>query len=110
MNTVTINNQKIAWSFIFMLRKKLGGSWDSTMDAFWQARNAEGENGITKYIIKGLQPDAQGRRYILYPSKEREAGNMQKVRDWWEGEVYQRKRAPQSTGNILRDILAGNLS
>jgi len=109
MNYVTINNQKIAWSFIMKVRKRFGGNWDSTIDAFWKARNASGSNAIIKYIEDGFKPDEKNNRHTMFPSKEREAGHMESIRIWWNTEVYKPKRQLQSTGDILRQILAGNL-
>ena len=61
--------------------------WDDTIDAFWKARNATGANGIYRYIMSGFKPTSRGVPWITLPSKERENGKMQSIRDWW-GALY----------------------
>jgi hypothetical protein len=100
-NLVTINGQKISWAFIQKVRGLLKGDWDDTIDAFWKARNAKGQNGIVKYIMVGFVPDKAGKRYIMLPSNERENGQMQAIRDWWSS-LYQRK--PRASMMSVKDV------
>lgn len=111
---ITINGQQIPFPFIQKIRTIFGGDWDRTIDAFWKARKATGENGIIRYIKAGLKPDAKGNRYSMLPSKEREGGEktFAQVRKWWETEVYQRKR-PARVNDEMRKFfleLAGGQS
>jgi hypothetical protein len=106
---VTINGQQISWPFIQKIRRAMGGDWDRTIDAFWQARNAKGELGIIKYITAGMKRD--GNRYIFTASKEREKGidspEWQAVLQWWKAEVYTKKETMAPIKNIFADLAAG---
>jgi hypothetical protein len=106
MAHVTINNQQISWAFIQRVRKECGGCWDRTMDVFWKAKDAQGENGIIKYIVKGLAKDERGVKYALTPSKEVEEGRRQIVRDWWTREVHKpRGKEMASVKDVFRALL-----
>jgi hypothetical protein len=80
---ITINDQEVSWPFIMRVHIALGKEWDTTIDAFWKARNAVGINAICRYINAGLKPDKNGKRFIMTMSKEREFGKMESVRRWW---------------------------
>lgn len=105
---IKIGSQIIPWSFVRMVNNAAKGDWDNTIDAFWKARNATGYNAIQKYITKGLIADGNGRRYILVPSKERENGQMESIRTWWEG-LYERKSPTMSIKDIFGALAAGDL-
>jgi hypothetical protein len=87
---IIINGQHITWAFIRKVYNMLGKSWDDTADAFFKARNCTGENGIYRYINAGFRSNKTGIKYITLPSKEREAGKMESIRDWWI-QLYQPK-------------------
>ncbi len=99
----TINGQEIPWAMVRRINKMCGGDWDQTMDAFWKARGAKGERGIIKYVLHGFVPNKDGVRYSLMPSKERDAGKMQMIRNWWRN-TYQTKNKPMSFGAVMRQI------
>lgn len=80
---ILINGNKVTWAFIKLVYKRLHGDWDDTIDAFWKARNCTGANGIQRYIMSGFKRDENGRQWIAMPSKERENGKMEKIREWW---------------------------
>lgn len=101
----TINGQQISWGMVRKVNKMLGGDWDSTIDAFWKARNARGYNGIIRYVMRGFVPDEKGIRYSMLPSNERENGQMEAIRDWWKS-TYQTVTKEKSLGQILREIAA----
>lgn len=101
-----IGDQVIPWSFVFQVKKECHGDWDTTIDCFWKARNAKGSYAVQRYIRKGLKPDQFGKRYMLLPSKEREAGKMDSIRQWFD-KLYDRKKAPQSVCADLVALLAG---
>ncbi len=106
MTGIEINGQKIPWSAIGRIRKLCGGDWDTTIDAFWKAREADGKNGILRYVQAGFVPDANGKRYSLMPSRERENGEMEKVREWWKGLYTPSKRVEaMSMGQVMRHIM-----
>jgi hypothetical protein len=100
---ITINGQKISWATVQKVRSMFRGDWDDTMDAFWKARNAKGVNGVVKYVMKGFLPDAKGVRYSMVTSKERENGQMESIRRWWNS-LYQVK--PKKTTMSIREIFA----
>lgn len=104
--TLIIKDQEIPWSFVQRIRRICGGDWDQTLDIFWKARNATGNNGIIKYISKGLVDLAKGNRWLLMPSRERENGRMEVVRQWWSS-LYQRKPKEGTTScrEALKDAL-----
>lgn len=106
MNGIEINGQNIPWSAIGRIRKLCGGDWDTTIDAFWKAREAKGKNGILRYVQRGFVPDDKGNRYSLMPSKERENGEMEIVRKWWKG-LYtpSPKRETMSMSQVMRQIM-----
>jgi hypothetical protein len=91
-----------------MVNKAAHTDWDDTIDAFWKARNATGYNAIQKYVLKGLLADKNGRQYILIPSKERENGQMESIRTWWET-LYERKSPTMSIKDIFGAIATGDL-
>jgi hypothetical protein len=103
---VKINGQHVPWSFIQTVRKACGDDWDRTIDAFWQARNATGDQGIVKYLAKGLRADPRGTAYALIASKDRDAGKMEEIRKWWQNSVHSPKKRPSKIGEILRSIAA----
>lgn len=88
---ITISDQMVTWSFIKFVYKRLGCSWDDTIDAFWKARHCKGSNAIYRYIMSGFRPTARGVVWIKLPSKEREQGKMESIREWWLTH-YQPKR------------------
>jgi hypothetical protein len=101
-SVVYIEGQCIKWSVVQKIRRACGGDWDQTMDAFWKARNAKGENGIVKYVVRGLVKDTKGNQYSLLPSKEVNAGQMELIRIWWETNVHKPK--PKNDAIPLRDV------
>lgn len=80
---ITISDQRVAWSFIKYVYKRLGCDWDDTIDAFWKAREATGSNAIYRYVMAGFKPGKNRVPWNSTPSKEREAGRMGKIRRWW---------------------------
>lgn len=105
---IKINGQEIPWSFVFQVRGRFKGDWDDTMDCFWKARNAQGVDGIRRYINAGWKPGKDGKRYNFMVSKERENGQMTAIRDWWDS-LYQRKKPVMTMQQIFAGIAAGNL-
>jgi hypothetical protein len=97
---ILINNQKIYWSFIQSVKTIFGKNDDMMIDAFWKARN---QPNIAAYIKKGLIPDLKNRRYMIYPSRERENGEMEQIREWWYG-LYQ-KKMPTTMKQTLKETL-----
>jgi hypothetical protein len=101
---ITINEQKIPWSFIqFVRNKKMMGDWDQTINAFWQARN---HPTIIKYVQMGFKPDKNGRIYSLLPSKEMNEGKMERIRLWWKG-LYKpstKQKDMMSMKEIFREL------
>jgi hypothetical protein len=102
---IVINGQRVPWSFIqFVRNKKMGGDWNQTINAFWQARNAP---NIIKYVQMGFKPDKNGRIYSLLPSKEMNDGKMEMIRQWWEG-LYKpsakNERGMMSLKQIFREL------
>jgi hypothetical protein len=81
---ITINGHRVTWSFIIFVHKRLH-DWDDTIDAFWKARNATGPNGIYRYVMAGFSPGKNRVPWNTVPSREREEGKMEKIRDWWIG-------------------------
>lgn len=113
MSHIVINGQKIEWSFIQWLRKRwFGGDWHRTIDCFYKARNADGDNGVIRYIRAGLKPDANGNRYSLMASHLLENGEAGKktLMTWWQ-QYYKTKRQadPDSVGDIFKKIAQGTL-
>lgn len=103
---IEMSGQKISWSFIQKVRRLCGGDWDQTLDAFWKARSATGENGIMKYIMKGFVLNAAGVRYILLPSPEMNSGRMESIRSWWAGLLAPHQKASaEPVRSALRDAL-----
>jgi len=100
--SIIISGQSIPWSFIQKVRRFCGGDWDQTMDIFWKARETTGHNAIIRYVTKGMVDGSKGKKWLLIPSREREAGKMGAVRQWWEG-LYQRK--PKATTMSFKDAL-----
>lgn len=108
---VVINNQQIYWSFIQKIRNQVfRGDWGRTIDAFWRARHATGENAVMRYMQQGLKADDKGRKYLLYPS-ETYVNNRESIMRWWNDEVYKPKRAgkkePAKVADIFKQIAAG---
>lgn len=101
---ITINKQKIPWSFVGKVRKALGGDADRTMDCFYKARECPPPDGVIRYVAAGFKPDAQGVRYSTLPSKEREERGMRAVRAWWAS-LRQPSTRPRSMGEIFAEIL-----
>ena len=99
MSTVNINGIEIEWSFVALVKKKCGGDWDQTIDAFWKARGAKGKDGIIKYVLAGFRKGHGGNKYSLLPSKEANDGKMEMIRTWWRDCVYKPK-PKQDTMNI----------
>jgi hypothetical protein len=85
------------------VRSMFGGDWDETMDAFWKARNANGYNGVVKYVMRGFIQNDKGIRYITLPSKERENGKMESIRAWWNS-LY--TRSPRTQVMSIKDIFS----
>jgi hypothetical protein len=111
MNTVNINGSRVSWAFVMRVKKIVGGEWDVVMDVFWKARKCTGgAKGVMKYIEAGFKKQASGAvPYNLQPSKERESGNMKVFRDWWNTQVYQRKRKnePMNMRQIFQALATG---
>lgn len=105
---LTISDQVIPWSFVFYVKKLCHGDWDTVMDCFWKARYIKGSNGIQRYIRAGLKPGKFGTRYILLPSKERENGQMDNIREWFNS-LYDRKRAPNQACFDIVNMLSGKM-
>lgn len=98
---IFISNQRVTWSFIRYVYKRLGCDWDAAIDAFWKARNTTGDNGIYRYIMAGFKPSLNRPAYITQPSAEREAGKMESIRDWWLKFYTPRRREAIGTENVL---------
>ncbi len=80
---IIISDQRVTWAFIKLIYKRLRCDWDDTIDAFWKARHTTGSNAIQRYIMAGFKPGKNGRPWILQPSREREEGKMENLREWW---------------------------
>ncbi len=106
---LNINDQIIPWSFVFLVNKQCRGDWDTTMDCFWKARHIKDVNGVQRYIRAGLKQNQYGKRYILLNSKERENGQMESIREWFQS-LYERKRAPNQECKDIVSMLTGALS
>ncbi len=106
MSGININGNEISWAYVMRIKNRAGGDWDVVQDIFWKARNCTGgARGIMRYIEAGFKKVPGGAvPYNLQASKEREAGNMEKIRAWWEESVYQRKKQnkPMQLGDIMR--------
>lgn len=100
---ITINGQLIPWSFVHRVKRELGNEWDDTIDLFWRARNAKAPIGVVRYVSRALVRNADGRRWADDKSAERENGQMESLREWWET-LYERKTKPTSVGEILREL------
>lgn len=87
-NNITIADSSIPWSFIWLTFGKCGKDWDCTIDCFWKCRKSIGKNGVQRLILAGLRHPT---KYMLQPSKERENGQMESIRQWWLG-LYERKK------------------
>ncbi len=105
---IIINKQEIPWSFIQKVRRICGGDWDQTLDIFYKCRTVGGNAGIVRYISKGLFDYAQGKRWIMVPSQERENGQMEAIRRWWDS-LYNRKPRTDvvSFKDALKEMAAG---
>lgn len=104
---VTINKQRIPWSFIMMVRKALGGDYDRTVDLFWRARNCPPPGGVFGFVKACLKRDKDGMLSIA-PSPERENGKMAEVWRWWHGlKEKPRHKAPSSVADIFADLAKG---
>jgi hypothetical protein len=101
-----ITDNLIPWSFVFQVKKHCNGDWDAVMDVFWKARHAKGKNAVQRYIRAGLKPNQCGVKYALLPSKEREDGRMDSIRQWFDS-LYKRKRAPNQEAFDIVSMLAG---
>lgn len=100
-----INDQIIPWSFVYQVNKLCNGDWDDTIDCFWKARHAVGTSGIHKYIKAGFKL-RNGIAYMRLPSKERESGKMDSLRQWFDT-LYDRKRVPVAECASLVNMLVG---
>lgn len=111
MSGVNICGNEIPWAFVMKVRRIVGGDWDVVQDIFWKAKNARGGSiGIMKYVMAGFKRSASGAvPYNLQPSRERESGQMHKIRGWWTSSVYQPKKqnSPMSMKDIFAAIAAG---
>jgi len=94
---ITINNQPVSWAQIQQLRKRLGGEWDTVIDAFWKAKD---KDDVIRYVWGGMKPDNP---YSLLPSPERENGRMEELRAWWQG-LYKVKGSRQPEA-MSKDLL-----
>ena len=105
-DSIIISGQQIPWSFVQRIANFVDRDWDRVMDIFWKSRDAK---NIMRYIQKGLIPNAEGKRYILYPSRERDNGKIESIRQWWHQNVYvpKRKAQPDSVADIFRMIANG---
>jgi len=106
-NSITINGQLIPWSFVWRVHALCGKDWDRTIDCFHKAKHCTGVNGIQRYIMSGLRQDRRELRWMLWPSRERENGQMESLRDWWMG-LYERRTKPDvgDDGNRPVEIAA----
>jgi len=102
---VDINGRLIPWSFVWRVHALCGKDWDATIDCFWKARKSDGQNGVQRYIMSGLKQKERCDRWMLRPSKERENGKMQRLRDWWLG-LYERRRAAGEGSVDVAEMLA----
>ncbi|MBN1131197.1 MAG: hypothetical protein JXA71_19560 [Chitinispirillaceae bacterium] len=105
---IIINEQKITWASVQMVRRMCGGDWDQTIDAFWKARKATGRNGVMRYVLRGLVPNDKGVLYSLLPSPERERGQMESIRQWWMdavGREAPKKGEPVRARVALKEML-----
>jgi hypothetical protein len=105
---IVINGQKIHWSAVQMVRANCGGDWDQTIDSFWKARHATGKSAILRYVLRGFVKNEKGIRYSLLPSKEREHGQMESIRQWWRDAVAKeapKKGEPSKVKDALREML-----
>lgn len=98
-NNIQIKDSSIPWSFIWKVYGQARKDWDVVADVFWKARNCEGKNGVQRYIMVGLRSE---NKWILQPSKEKENGKMESIRQWWLG-LYERKK---STSKECADMIA----
>jgi len=100
---ITINNQKIPWSFIQGVRKRMLGDWDQTINAFYMAKD---HPNIIAYIQKGFIPDEKGKKYSLMPCKEMNSGGIEKMRQWWD-QLYKPKKKEKdiSIKSALRESI-----
>jgi hypothetical protein len=87
-NNIIIGESSIPWSFVWQTHAECGSDWDTTIDAFWKARNCKGKNGVQRYILCGFR---HVNKYSLQASKEKESGKMESIREWWL-QLYERKR------------------
>lgn len=104
---ISINGQLIPWAFIQRIRKYCCGDWDRTMDVFYKARDATGDNGIIRYIQCGLVPNERGVRYALVPSMDFENRRIDLIRQWWQG-LYKpadKRREPTAARAIMKSAL-----
>lgn len=96
-----ISGQRIPWSFVQRLLNQVGRDWTRVIDMFWRARCAA---SITGWISKGLRPNADGKRYALYPSTERNNGEFDRVvMRWWreQTEAHKKRKQPTSTSKAM---------
>jgi hypothetical protein len=94
---IIINGQLIPWAFIMRIRKYCCGDWDRTIDVFWKAKSATGDNGIIRYIQRGLVPNDRGVRYALVPSLEFENRRIDEIRQWWKSLYKPAKKRGEPT-------------
>lgn len=106
---IVIGGQRVTWAFIKSVYKRLGCSWDDTIDAFWKARGTTGSNGIYRYITAGFQPGKNGVPWITLPSRERENGQMASIYLWWE-KLYTPAGARQETISAASDEVRSMLA
>jgi len=101
---VMIGDQPIPWSFVMWVHNQCSKDWDYTIDCFWKARNAIGQDAIRRYIVKGLKPDSQGRKWMLNKSKEHQRGETDMLHDWWLS-LYDRKKAKSGAAHDIMQAL-----
>lgn len=102
-SNIFIGESSIPWSFVWQTFARCGRDWDTTIDAFWKARNCKGKNGVQRYIMSGFR---HVNKYILQPSKERESGKMESLREWWL-KLYDRKRDSSKEYTDMVALLSG---
>jgi hypothetical protein len=97
-NSISLGGQLVPWSFVWRVHGLCGKDWDSTIDCFWKAQHCTGANGVQRYIMSGLKQKERSARWMLTPSRERESGRMESLRDWWLGLYKRRRRADEGEG------------
>ena len=92
---LTINNQPVPWSFIGKVKRQLNGDMDTVIDLFWKARN---HPDVIRYVAKAIVDG-----HWSHESRERENGQMETVREWWQ-RLYEPKNGPTPMKKELKKV------